>query len=122
MSETEAVSAFFDGCVHRAASPLSEFLARRCSEAVVDACELVEDGDCSLLDFGCGIGLLSRQLAPYCSRIIGIDASLEAVRAFNAAVRIRSFCTSEHGSAPTKALLRRRCALCTSAMCLRRRL
>lgn len=87
MAESGASSAFFDACVHRAASPLSVFLARRCAEAVVDACDLNEDDDRTLLDFGCGIGLLSRELAPYCSRIVGCDASLEAVRAYNAAVR-----------------------------------
>lgn len=90
MSGTGAAASFFDGCVHRAASPLSEFLAAKCAEAIVDACELVEDGDCSVLDFGCGIGLLSRELAPFCSRIVGVDVSAEAVRAYNAAVRRHS--------------------------------
>lgn len=44
------------------------------------------NGRLKLLDFGCGTGLLSQELSPYCSTIVGVDTDPKMVEQFNTKV------------------------------------
>ncbi|VDC00619.1 unnamed protein product [Peniophora sp. CBMAI 1063] len=52
------------------------------AKAMRGAVELEKEST-SVLDFGCGIGLLSRELAPYVKSIVGVDISEASVEVYN---------------------------------------
>ncbi|KAF9026715.1 S-adenosyl-L-methionine-dependent methyltransferase [Hymenopellis radicata] len=57
-------------------------LARRVGTAITHAYDF-DDEETTVLDFACGTGLLSRELAPECKRILGVDISAGMVAQFN---------------------------------------
>ncbi|KAI5479617.1 ATP synthase mitochondrial f1 complex assembly factor 2 [Pseudohyphozyma bogoriensis] len=64
-------------------------LARKVSEAILKRYAFDEDKT-TVLDFACGPGLVSQNLAPHCKRVVGVDLSKGMVDFFNKAV-------SDHG-------------------------
>ncbi|KAI0318506.1 S-adenosyl-L-methionine-dependent methyltransferase [Amylostereum chailletii] len=66
---------------HEQSQGMNEFFDRL-GVIVREIYEFKED-ETSVLDFACGIGMFSRQLAPYSKSIVGIDISQNAVNEYN---------------------------------------
>ncbi|KAK0455185.1 S-adenosyl-L-methionine-dependent methyltransferase [Desarmillaria tabescens] len=65
--------------------PQSLKLAQRLAQSIQRAYPFNEEST-TLLDFACGAGLMSRQLAPHCKSILGIDISQGMVDQYNTRV------------------------------------
>ncbi|KAF8602735.1 S-adenosyl-L-methionine-dependent methyltransferase [Ceratobasidium sp. AG-I] len=64
------------------ASPVNQLLAKKCSEAILEAYPFDEDKTV-MMDYACGIGLLSQALAPHTKTLIGVDISPKSVDYYN---------------------------------------
>ncbi|KAF5373592.1 hypothetical protein D9758_000800 [Tetrapyrgos nigripes] len=62
--------------------PLHAEMAKRIGRAILDGYPF-DDETTTVLDFACGTGLNSRQLAPYVKSIIGVDISQKMVNKYN---------------------------------------
>jgi len=56
--------------------------ARRSAEAMRKAYVFTQEAT-TVMDYACGTGLVSRELVPYCKRIVGVDISQGMVDQFN---------------------------------------
>jgi len=73
----------FDGIAHEYDDrPLAIERARRSATMMRTAYDFDENST-SVMDYACGTGLISRELAPYAKRIIGIDISQGMVDQYN---------------------------------------
>ncbi|KAI0088592.1 S-adenosyl-L-methionine-dependent methyltransferase [Irpex rosettiformis] len=83
-----ANEAYFDSdALNNAEKPRRVELARRVCNGLRKAYpELLDEDTTELMDFACGIGLMSRELCPYVKSIVGVDVSQNAVDAYNARV------------------------------------
>ncbi|KAL8278491.1 hypothetical protein RQP46_009181 [Phenoliferia psychrophenolica] len=77
-----------------ASSALNQWLGKRIAEAIMDAVDFDEDTT-TVLDFACGAGLVAQNLAPFASRIVGVDLSERMVEQFNLAVANQGIDPSE---------------------------
>ncbi|KAK0492078.1 S-adenosyl-L-methionine-dependent methyltransferase [Armillaria luteobubalina] len=83
---TSANRNYFDKVADKYADrPQSVRLAQRLAESIQGAYPFNEEST-TLLDFACGAGLMSMQLAPCCKSILGIDISQGMVDQYNTRV------------------------------------
>ncbi|TFK34901.1 hexaprenyldihydroxybenzoate methyltransferase [Crucibulum laeve] len=72
----------FDQSAQTYDSPQAIELARRSARAMRRVYEFDENTTC-VMDFACGTGLISHQLAPYAQTIVGVDISQRMVDRYN---------------------------------------
>ncbi|KAG6333231.1 hypothetical protein ID866_5854 [Astraeus odoratus] len=84
----EANKAFFDspGIAERYTErPEAVECARRLAAAMLKAYPFDEEKT-TVMDFACGAGLISRELAPHCKSVVGVDISQSMVDLYNRSV------------------------------------
>ncbi|KAF8626380.1 hypothetical protein AX15_005030 [Amanita polypyramis BW_CC] len=69
-------------------------LAGKCARAILDSYPFRDDGT-DVMDYACGTGLVSRELAPYARRILGVDISAAMVDRYNLRVHNQGIAPEE---------------------------
>ncbi|KAG8685013.1 hypothetical protein FRC11_011280 [Ceratobasidium sp. 423] len=114
----EANRQWFDAQAHNhaggyEAQPVAQDMARKASAAMLDAFPF-DKGSTVVMDFACGTGMISQNLAPHSKKIVGVDISSKSVDFYNERVtkqgvppeEMRAICVdlAERGKAEHDAL------------------
>ncbi|KDQ18549.1 hypothetical protein BOTBODRAFT_28936 [Botryobasidium botryosum FD-172 SS1] len=92
--------------------PLAVQLSRDAADAMREVYDFKEESTV-MLDYACGTGLISQNLAPDCKQIVGVDISEKMVEHYNARVanqgippeEMRAVCTDLSGKGELEGLL-----------------
>ncbi|KAG1736891.1 S-adenosyl-L-methionine-dependent methyltransferase [Suillus paluster] len=82
---TESNTKYFDEHAHQYNDPETHELARRFGAAMINAYPFNEDSTL-VLDYACGTGLISQELAAHAKCIVGVDISQSMVDRYNQSV------------------------------------
>lgn len=74
--------------------PGARELARRIGRVIRRAIAF-DEYSTTVLDFACGVGMLSRELAPYSKSIVGVDVSKDSVAEYNRRVENQGIAPEE---------------------------